>query len=953
MSELPQADKSFEIMHRLAKTSSDLTRCTTFREIIAVIAKNMLSSGQFLSMNLTRYDAAGLFAGFDVMATANRRESFETYESLMMRLDDADLTTRHLFYESVPVLVQDVDKLEDANLRVWLARFGIQAFCGLPLHALGRNLGFLSLNSLSKPLILSETELSAYQSLTDHVSSLIRLYRLAEDTEFSQELNNRVTTTLNQLSIQQDIVEMAQVIARNMLPESGRLLAINHFEYDEAGEINEWRVLATANRNQAFSGEFAPEGTIIRWKDIKPHLRSTVEKSAPFVLRDTLAAAQQTAGDAAYQWFADRGIASFIGLPMAIENKPVGVLSIMSRTLVPFSDVEVSAFRRLTDQISVLIQARALLEDARRADSAATAAQVFATSLVETNQKLLEAKTYADIGSTTIHAMPEFISGVALYLFNRPVQVDEQPEHLVLKVFATRSQVYEPDLIDQPTADKARAAEDIAALYSKQVLVLDYQAESASVLIPTSSAFIRNLENYPAASIGLVGDDKLIGMLVFCAPHTLLPQRQMLGGFSAVASQVALVLQNRQLIQDAQIAAQRLEQRVRVLNLLNDMAAHIVSAQEEQTVLDQTTRAVVEALPADYSTIMLFDAANKMATLVSDYPKQDLTPVQMGLANNPLFEPLLRPNPTYLLVNAAAENPQLDEAQRKILQEMHIYSLLVLPLLIQGKVIGSIGIDLKEPNRGVFTPEMVEVAQTIAVQVSVGLQNVRLLRDAQRRADQLQYIAAFSQSVQATLDEEEIFKVAINESSKMLRIDYMSIVIYDSQRSQLRAVAEYDGGSSWIDKEHGTIIPRLNTPHEHVWDTRTMLHVPDLQEEATLYHPVKRTLRSLMIAPIFSRGLVMGMVEAGCFEPHYYSPTDEAVFLQMVNQLAVAIENAEAYAQSQEMAKNKALANEIATQLQQQMDMESILNVTMNQLGKALGARRGRIRLGTRTTTKQ
>jgi GAF domain-containing protein len=66
----------------------------------------------------------------------------------------------------------------------------------------------------------------------------------------------------------------------------------------------------------------------------------------------------------------------------------------------------------------------------------------------------------------------------------------------------------------------------------------------------------------------------------------------------------------------------------------------------------------------------------------------------------------------------------------------------------------------------------------------------------------------------------------------------------------------------------------------------------------------------------------------------------------MTNQLAVAIANAETYSQSQRLARNKVKANEIIAHLQQQADVTSILQVTAQELGKALGAKRARIRLG-------
>ena len=65
-----------------------------------------------------------------------------------------------------------------------------------------------------------------------------------------------------------------------------------------------------------------------------------------------------------------------------------------------------------------------------------------------------------------------------------------------------------------------------------------------------------------------------------------------------------------------------------------------------------------------------------------------------------------------------------------------------------------------------------------------------------------------------------------------------------------------------------------------------------------------------------------------------------------MNVLAIHMDNLEVYAHTQKLAKSKAVATEIATKLQQQTDIESILNVTVSELGRVLGAKQGRIRLG-------
>jgi GAF domain-containing protein len=104
-------------------------------------------------------------------------------------------------------------------------------------------------------------------------------------------------------------------------------------------------------------------------------------------------------------------------------------------------------------------------------------------------------------------------------------------------------------------------------------------------------------------------------------------------------------------------------------------------------------------------------------------------------------------------------------------------------------------------------------------------------------------------------------------------------------------------------------------------------------------------MRSLLISPIRSRGRALGTVQIASLRPHAYGETDVALFQQMVTQFAVALENSEAYAQSQRVAKNQALVNDITAQLQRNSDVQRMMEITLEELSKALGARRARAHL--------
>jgi GAF domain-containing protein len=200
--------------------------------------------------------------------------------------------------------------------------------------------------------------------------------------------------------------------------------------------------------------------------------------------------------------------------------------------------------------------------------------------------------------------------------------------------------------------------------------------------------------------------------------------------------------------------------------------------------------------------------------------------------------------------------------------------------------------------------------------------------------------------MQASLQLQEILEAALEYSRKIMTGDYVSIMIYDRTIDGLRISARYWDTESRVTLPGTTTEKANNTIAQKAWDSRQLVRVDDLQSDWVWKHPFDQTLHSMLVAPLIAGGVLRGIFEIGQLQAYAFSETDIAAFRQITNQLAVAIDNSETYSQSQRLARNKGLANDIIAHLQQQMDVTSILSVTAQELGKALGAKRARIRLG-------
>lgn len=413
--------------------------------------------------------------------------------------------------------------------------------------------------------------------------------------------------------------------------------------------------------------------------------------------------------------------------------------------------------------------------------------------------------------------------------------------------------------------------------------------------------------------------------------------------FNAIRDQMTIVLQNQRLIRDTRVNAARLGSQVRVLQTLNQLAINLSSARDEKTLLDEACQAYYNALRLDHVGITMLNADGASATVISDYPSQNLDGLIIEDTNE--LQIKIRDSRVPIYLPDVANAPGLAEVSRQELSKIGIKTMLLIPLLDSSdKYLGAAGLEFYQQGRE-FTTEMIDIARTISAQVAVALQSIREVEKTQRQARQLQQLALFSQQLQTQLDVPAILDTLVKEASKILQLDHISVMLYDSTVDKLRLVLQYNNGQIFRVPNSGITISEGTTAGT-AWSRREFIQVSDLRKTTELVHTFNSQMLSVISGPIFARGIPLGIVEVSSLTPYAYSDTDFIIFRQLVSLIGVAQENAETYTQSQRLARSKALVNEISNRIQQQNDLDSIMNVTVAELGRALGASKARMRLG-------
>jgi GAF domain-containing protein len=778
----------------------------------------------------------------------------------------------------------------------------------------------------------SQDYIDALKVLADRIGWTTQVRDLLETTHRVREIADNLVLSNRLITTSENLSDMAQAaiytVAKDMLG-----VIITLFENPVTSD-------------QQFSGRGIvaiglPDGPL-ELTDQSIRLEGMLSSVVLETLRhgQPVTALAETAGDFAsvmqvYAQQVKRDLGWLAVFGLRDGDRLIGTLEIVHDSTYTLSPEQIDAYTTLSDQLSAVIRNRQLLHE-----TTLTLEQV--QMLYAVNSLMLAAQDIMDVlrvfpvlmpnASALMHSTAEYDSmGKVVDIVTRNVitEAGEQNVEIALSAHAQGTSLMSvvQAFWEQPVVDIifVEDADNPPANFPIELVNTHPEYHFGSLVI------IPIYERLVLTDIIRVG---------YAEPQIF--NRDFRRMFDTVQAQVGIVLQNLRLLHETQVNAMRLSSQVHILEIINDMAMNVSTLSDEQELLDASCKALVEALGIAHAGVVFFKPDSHLGVVRSEYPLQGMIGNEVALTGTDEREVFYR-DLQPVAIQDVENSDLLLPSNRKVLTSVGIGSMLLVPFAdANDNIIGSIGLDAADKHH--FTPELSRVAQTITSQISVGLQNIHLLNNTQRQAEQLRRVSEFGQTLQSTLDLETIVQSLLVESQKIINMDYIDVAIYDTEEEKLRRLGWGEADNVMLTLTGGTLYRPDQPIIEKAWKSQQLFYIAD-NPRAHGETGVPLAMRSLVVLPMHTQGKNVGVLRVAASQPNAYTETDTAVLQQIAGLMATAVENTQAFTYSLHMAENEVLANEIATRLQQQVDVESMLNVTVQELGKALGAKRGRIRL--------
>jgi putative nucleotidyltransferase with HDIG domain len=250
-------------------------------------------------------------------------------------------------------------------------------------------------------------------------------------------------------------------------------------------------------------------------------------------------------------------------------------------------------------------------------------------------------------------------------------------------------------------------------------------------------------------------------------------------------------------------------------------------------------------------------------------------------------------------------------------------SILAVPLVTHQRLIGVLVVDNETPH--FFSENGVRVAQLLAQQMAIALENARLYRDALQASEKRAILHRASQEIaQASQDPERVYTAVHRAAVQLMPAEAFVITLVDEQNQETVGVYLVDKGGRWQSDR----TPAGEGLSGRVISTGKPVITHDLTVEpipGSVHFGEEEEVRSILAVPLRLGEKVTGMLSVQSYKPYAYTDDDQSLLELLAAHAAVAIENARLYGETLRRLKELEAVNHISTALRSAQTVDEML----------------------------
>ncbi len=615
------------------------------------------------------------------------------------------------------------------------------------------------------------------------------------------------------------------------------------------------------------------------------------------------------------------GHQSWLGVPLLRQGQAVGMIT-LAVTQPSFYDAQAEqAALVFANQLAVALVNADLFEEATMRTQRLSLLNRVSVALAQSldNENILEV-ALREISETL------GIDRAKAYLFERETNVArlvvERPrgdlppyEVLDLKqsvLFSTMNRHPEPILI-----------EDLNT-YADRLLVEELRP--------------RGIVGYAAIPMTVGGQTSgLFEMEIYDTPHK----------FDLEKLDLALIIANQAAI--AVLNANLLEQtltRTRELETLLEAAQATSYTLDLDEVFGSVVRLILQALDMDDCAIMMYDNVEDVLKVEYDLNRQGIesriTPSGTAYDLKEYPAKMRAVHDGQILVIRRSD-PNADPRELEEMERAGDTARMLVPLIVRDQAIGLLQIELQSEFR-TFTHRETRMAQALAAQAAISIENARLSTETAAQVEQSLVINDLSRAISSTMDVNDMIRIVREQVPQLTDAEEMYLALYNAETQDIifpmavRAGKDYTIPSRKLGSDEVSFVIKYRRPlplggdSPNPAEVRRNLGITNGEDEA---------LRYLGVPLIAGDQVVGALAVRDTKQKRPFGLNDQRILTTIGAQLGATIQNARLFQRVQNFAAElNQRVEERTIELEQERDRIDSLYQIAAELGRTLDTNR-------------
>ncbi|RRR69238.1 MAG: GAF domain-containing protein, partial [Candidatus Viridilinea halotolerans] len=427
---------------------------------------------------------------------------------------------------------------------------------------------------------------------------------------------------------------------------------------------------------------------------------------------------------------------------------------------------------------------------------------------------------------------------------------------------------------------------------------------------------------------------------------------QRMANVIAVALQNVTLLENQANLQAAlevQITARTAE-----LSTLQAIAAGLTERQPLTVMLERVITEVVRLFRLDAGNVRLIDFQREQLVLYAQHgfpPAYAERTTYVALAHSPIRDVVTSRQPQ-IVTHGWREFYQ----QRQLLLEVFppFECSLVVPLAFGDRVTGTLSL-FGLTSRSAFEDHEIRLAQAVAYQIAVLIENSRLLDERERQIAELAALGQIGQIMTASYDLDQMFEAIYQVFLELTNATIFSLLLFDIESELItNAIFVEDGKWFSLDLVGRKLIP--NSFSDWIMRQREPLLFDDLiaqtdEVERRGIHPPMVVEgpppRSWVGVPVVARdGEMMGVLMLQDRRPYRFDNGTIDFLNQVTSHISLGVQKVRLFQERERLLRETrsharaaemqayriALVHRISTLLASSLDLQNVLDLASREL---------------------